>query len=175
MTTLYDAFEVELTQKDEGYKGRSEDFCITTPLQRALRVYHVSTGDDFFFNPANFIWSPTPPDHHAELSPCRHWCHNLTCHCLMFNSSNDESPERPSEWCSPPPSADARSPISREADVSSSVPQITPTTDPFLTEAWDDVNSWFGEHFPTVPLDDDIWAEEQIQDRCLCIQERPNH
>ena len=46
--------------------------------------------------------------------------------------------------------------------------------DPFLTEAWDDVSSSFDEHFPTVPLDNDVWAEKDIPDRCLCIHERPD-
>ena len=30
------------------------------------------------------------------------------------------------------------------------------------------------EHFPTAPLDDDVWAEEPIPDRCLYIHERPD-
>ena len=51
---------------------------------------------------------------------------------------------------------------------------ITPTTDQFLTEAWDDDTTSFDEHFPTAPLDDDAWAEEQILDRCLCIHGRPD-
>ena len=59
----------------------------------------------------------------------------------------------------------------READISSSLYHITPTTDPFLTAAWDDANSSFDKHFPTTPLDDDIWTEEQIPDRCLYIHE----
>ena len=47
----------------------------------------------------------------------------------------------------------------------------------FLIEAWvDDTSS--KEHFPTAPLDDGVWAEEPILDRCLCIHEtpdKPNH
>ena len=67
----------------------------------------------------------------------------------------------------------------REGDVSSSLHHdlchhITATMDPFLPEAWDDVSSSFNEHFPTAPLDDDVWLEEQILDRCLCIHERPD-
>ena len=94
-----------------------------------------------------------------------------------------KSPERSSEQCSPPSSTNTRSPTTREADVSSSVHHvlwhhITPTTDSFLTEACDDVSSSFNEHFPTALLDDDVWAEEQIPDRCLCIHGKtnePNH
>ena len=49
--------------------------------------------------------------------------------------------------------------------------------DQFLTEAWyddDDDTTPFDEHFPTAPFGDDVWTEEQIQDRCLCIHERPD-
>ena len=46
--------------------------------------------------------------------------------------------------------------------------------DPFLNEAWDDVSSSFDKHFITVPIVDDIWAEEQILHRHLCIHERPD-
>ena len=45
--------------------------------------------------------------------------------------------------------------------------------DQFLTEAWYEDTTSFEEHFPTAPLDD-IWAEEPIPDRCLCINERPD-
>ena len=54
MTTLNDAFEIELAQEDEGYESRSENVHIPTLLSRALRVYHVSRVDDFSFNPSNF-------------------------------------------------------------------------------------------------------------------------
>ena len=96
MTTLNDAYEVELTKEDEGYESRSENFYITTPLCRALRVYHVTTEDDFSFNLKNFSQPPTPLDH-AELSPHRKRCHNLTHHQQAFTSSDDESFERSSE------------------------------------------------------------------------------
>ena len=48
------------------------------------------------------------------------------------------------------------------------------TTDPFLTKAWGHVISLFDKHLPTAPLDDDIWAEEEIWDRHLFIHERPD-
>ena len=73
-----------------------------------------------------------------------------------------------------------RSPTPREVDASSSVHHnmchhIMPIRDQFLTEAWDDDDddtTPFDEHFPTAPYNDDVWTEEQILDRCLCIQER---
>ena len=45
---------------------------------------------------------------------------------------------------------------------------------PFFNEAWDDVSSSFDKHSPIALLDDDIWAGEQILDRCLCIHKRPD-
>ena len=88
---------------------------------------------------------------------------------------------RPSEQHSPHSSADARSPTPMEADVSSSVQHslchcIMSTRDQFLTKVWDDDDDTtpFDEHFPTAPFSDDVWAEEQIPDRCLCIHERPD-
>ena len=128
----------------------------------------------FSFDPTIFGQSSTPLDHHVEPSPHRHRCCNFTCHCLVFTSSDDESPERSSEQCSPPPSADTRSPTPREADISSSLHHVTPTTNPFQTDNGDDVSSSFDKHFPTAPLDDDICTEEEISDRCLCIHEKPH-
>ena len=55
MTTLYNTFEIELVQEDEGYEGGSENINISTPLRRAPRIYHVSTMEDLSFNPT------TPP------------------------------------------------------------------------------------------------------------------
>ena len=31
------------------------------------------------------------------------------------------------------------------------------------------------EHFPTTPLDDDVWMEEPVPDRHLCIHEHSQH
>ena len=96
VTTLNDAFEVELAQEDEGYESRSENCCIPTPLHGALGVYHVSMVDDFSYNPTNFSQSPAPLEQHAEPSPHRHRCCNPT-HYLVFTSSDDESPMKSSE------------------------------------------------------------------------------
>ena len=30
------------------------------------------------------------------------------------------------------------------------------------------------ENFQTVPLDDDVWSEDPIPDRCLCIHDTPD-
>ena len=129
VTTLNDAFEVELAQEDECYESGSENFCNPTPLCRTLRVYHVSMVDDFTFNLMNFGQSPAPLEQLAEPSSHRHRSHNPTHFCLVFTSSTDERPIRSSEWHSTPSTTNARSPTPRDADVSSLVHHITPTMD----------------------------------------------
>ena len=160
----YDTCETELAQEDEGYESGSEHLNIPTPISRALRIYYFSEVEDLSFNLVNFGQSPTTPEHNEECSPHRHrWCRHRSHH-LVFTSSDDESPVRPSEQCSPHASTNVIDPTHRRADFSPSVHHnlyYPITTDCFLTEAWvDDTSS--EEHFPTVPLDDGIWAEEPI-------------
>ena len=177
MTTLNDVFETELAQKDDCYESGSDYFNTQTLLSRAPRIYHVSMVDDLSLNLVNFGQSPTTTGQCAESSPCRN-C-NTTHYQLVFTSLDDKSPIRSSKCYSQQPSSDDRGQDLREADVSSSVHHnlchyITPTTDQFLTEAWDDDTTSFEEHFQTAPLDDDVWAEEPIPDSHLCIHERPD-
>ena len=54
VTTLNNAFKTEVTQEDEGYQSGSEKINIPTPLNRALRVYHVLTMEHLSFDPVNF-------------------------------------------------------------------------------------------------------------------------
>ena len=49
MTTLNDTFEKELAQEDEGYESGSKSISITTPLRRALEIYHISTSEKSVF------------------------------------------------------------------------------------------------------------------------------
>ena len=179
MTTLNDTFETKHTQKDEGYESGSDYFNIPTPLSRAPRIYHVFTMNDLSFNPVNFGQSPTTPEQHAESSPCRYRNCNIACHQLVFTSSDDKSPVWPrkhhsqhsKEWWQ-------RSQCPGSRHFIFSTPQLVSPCHthhgPVLTEAWDDDTTSFEEHFPTPPLDDDIWAEEPNLDRCLCIHKRPN-
>ena len=102
----------------------------------------------------------------------------------MFTSSDDECPVR-----SQHSSTAANGPAHRSADLSSSEHHnqhhyhiSTQTTDQFYTNfdnvAWDEDTTSTEGDFPTGPLDDDIWAEDPIWDRQLCIQEtphKPNH
>ena len=92
---------------------------------------------------------------------------------------------RPSGQCPQHSSTNSNSPAFRGADLSS--PQChnqhhyhTPTqnTEQFSTDfdnvAWDDDTTSTEEHFPTAPLDDEIWLEDPIPDRQLCIQKAPH-
>ena len=177
MTTLNDAFEIELTQQDEGYESGSESFHIPTPLIRAPRAYHVSTVDELSFNLENFGQSPTTPMQHAKLSPCRHSCHSLTHH-LVLTSSNDESPKRPSEQHSPHSSASARSPTPGKQmfHLQYTTTYVTASCLPGTSSSWK-----YGMMMIPPPLTnisqqpfDDVWTEEQIPDRHLCIHKRPD-
>ena len=46
VTTLNAAFESKLALEDEGYKSGSENFNITTPLRRTLRIYYVLSDEN---------------------------------------------------------------------------------------------------------------------------------
>ena len=79
----------------------------------------------------------------------------LTHHQLVFTSSDNESPVRPSEWCSQQSSTNARSQVHRRAELSSSVhislchPNTPmPTTDQFLTDAWDSDTAYSAGKLP---------------------------
>ena len=60
-----------------------------------------------------------------------------------------------------------------EEDDDSSV-DSNPFHDSHLTSA-DEEEEEVEEHFPTAPLDDDIWMEEPVADRHLCIHEHSQH
>ena len=184
VTTLNNTFETEFAQEDKGYESGSESLNIPTPLSRALRVYHVSTMEDLSFNPANFRQSPTSPEHLGEHSPWG-YRHCSFSHCQsVFTSSEDESPVRPQNS-----STDANSPAHRGADLSAPENHnqhhyctSTQNMEKFFTDvngvAWDYEITFSEENFPTAPLDDEVWSEDPILDRQLCIHEtphKPNH
>ena len=45
---------------------------------------------------------------------------------------------------------------------------LTPGTD----DSFEDILAGDEDHFPTAPLDDDIWLENPVPDRHLCIHEQ---
>ena len=82
-------------------------------------------------------------------------------------------------------SANARSPACRRAELSSAVHHNlchnltpTPNTEHFFTDfnnvAWDNDTTSPKENFPTAPLHDEVWSDDQIPDRHLCIHETPH-
>ena len=93
-------------------------------------------------------------------------------------SSDEESPVKPSECHHHHPSTDVSSPAYRRTEFLAPVHHnpchlLTSTTDQFLTDAWDEDSTSTKEHFPTVPLKDDVWTKDPIPDRQLCIHETP--
>ena len=54
----------------------------------------------------------------------------------------------------------------------------TPTTDQVFTDAGDNDATSSEENFPAASLDNEVWSEDLISDRQLCIHEtphKPNH
>ena len=173
VNTLNDTFEIELAQEDEGYEKGSES--IPTPLRRTPQIYNVSTSENLSFNPTIPL---TTAEQHPVHSSQRFRCHSPVCLHLVFSSSDEQSPVRPSDphlWHS---STSDSSPIHRKAEPPLLVQHhrnehhtSTPSTDQFFQDATDK------ENFPTAPLDDDVWLEDPIPDRHLCIHEpsQPNY
>ena len=107
----------------------------------------------------------------------------------MFTSSDDKSAVRPSECHCQHSGTNVRSPVHRTADPSSTVCHnvchySTPTLNIeqcstyFDGVAWDSDITSFKEHFVMMPLDNEVWSEDPIPDRQLCIDEtphKPNH
>ena len=96
----------------------------------------------------------------------------------MFTSSNDDNPVRPQHS-----STDASSPACRSAALSSLEHYnqhhiYTQNLEQFYRDfedvAWDNDIPSTEEHFPTAPLEDDIWSKDPIPDRILCIHKRPH-
>ena len=55
VTTLNNAFEIELTQEDEGYESGSENLNIAAPLRRVPQIYYISMSKNFSFNPTTSL------------------------------------------------------------------------------------------------------------------------
>ena len=173
MTTLNNTFEIELAQEDEGYERGSKSLNIPTPLRRVPRIYHILTRE-LSFNPTTPF---TTAKQHPVHSPQRFRCHSPVWHCLVFCSS-EESPVRPSDPCLWHSSTLDSSPVFRGAESPLPVQHhvnhhhmSAPSTDQFF------MDGTTKENFPTAPLDDDIWSEDQIPDRHLFIHDtsQPTH
>ena len=151
MTTLNAAFESKLTLKDEGYESSSENFNIPTPLRRTFKIHHVSSNENFSFDPATPCSTGASQSHHK---PVQCW--------LTFNSSDDEDTLTVD---SPSPSS-----IVPLQDLVVFLQQPPPKcTLPICDDLNDDEEE--EEDFQTVSLEDDHWTMEEILDRYLCIHE----
>ena len=94
VTTLNDTFETELAQEDEGYESGSESLNIPTPLRRVPWIYHISTSENLFFNPTTQL---TTAEQHLVHSLWRFRCHSPAGSHLVFSSSDEERPVRPTD------------------------------------------------------------------------------
>ena len=167
VTTVHNTFEIEIAQEDEGYESEGESLNIPTSLRRVSRIYHILMRENLSFNPKTTL---TTAEQHPAHSPQRFRCHSPVHHHLVFSSSGEESPVRPSDPCLRHSSTLDISQVCRGAEPPSPVQHhvnhhhmSTPSTDQFFK---DDTTK---ENFPTAPLDDDVWSEDQTQDRHLCI------
>ena len=149
MSTVNDAFEWKLALEDEGYDGRSESLNIPTPLHKIPCLYHVLASENFTFNPA------TPLTHWA-YSP--QWCSSLSSICCHLTFSDDES------------SSTDSSPLHGRAEIPSPVEQQM--VHHCTADSLQDVPSKEEEDFQTAALEDDVWLEERVPDRHLCIHEQ---
>ena len=167
VATLYDTFKRELAQEEKGYESRSKSLSIPTPLRRAPWIFHASTSENLSFNPNTLLITA---EQHPEYSPRQFRSHSLICHCLVFTNSNDKNHVRTND-----PHSLHHSLLQGRAEQPSLLQNqmvyhctSTPNTDyPFL-----DATAKEEENFPTAPLDDDIWLEDQVPDRPLCIHEQ---
>ena len=158
VTTLNDAFECELAQEDEGYESGSESVNIPTPLHRAPRLYHVSTLDNLSFDPATPLTSAEP--HPASRN------HHPVCHHLMFSSSDEEGPVQTRDPHLQHPRPLCSNLLPTRTSLSPSLQhQISPHS--FEGSFQDAMTE--EEDFSIISLDDDIWLEDPVPDRNLCI------
>ena len=168
VTNLKDTFEIELAQEDEGYESRSESLNIATPLRRAPWICHMSISENLSFHPTTPL---TTAEQHPVHSPQKFRCNSPVCCHLVFSSSDEESPVKPNDphlWYSSTPDS---SPVCREAEPPLPVQHHVnhhhtspPSIDQFFQE---DTTK---ETFPTTPIDDDVWLEDQTPDRQLILR-----
>ena len=151
MTTLNDASEWELALEDEGYDSGSESLNIPTHQHRTPCLYHVSTTKNLSFRPA------TPLAHWAHL-PHQQSSLSSICHHLTFGDDDSFSTDN--------------SPLHGTTQQSSLVKQQMACH--LTDDSFQDITSEeeVEEYFPTAPLDDDVWMEEPVPDRHLCIHKQ---
>ena len=160
---------MELTHDDEGYESGSENLNIPTPFRRAPRIYHIWMSEDLSFNPTTpLITAKQHPVH----SPQRFRCHSPVCCHLVLSSADEEGPVRPSDPHLQHSSTPDSSPVHRRPEPPLPVQHhmihhhmSPPSTDQFFK---DDTTE---ENFPTAPLDDDIWLEDEMPYRHLCTHD----
>ena len=145
VTTVNDTFEWEFTLEDGGYKSGSESLSIPTPLHWAPWLYHVSTCENLSFGPA------TP-----RACSCQQPGTLTTVHCHLMFKEDDESL------------------LDRDM-LHTRIEHHSPGEHPMPHHLSSTHEEKEEEHFPTAPLNDDVWIEEPVPDRHLCIHEDSQH
>ena len=149
-------FEREFTQENKGYECGSESLNIPAPLRRASRICHFSIGENISFDPITLITT-------AAQHPKNPKSHSSVCHQLMFDSSDEES----ASPISSPLHSRTEPPSLAQCHMDYQHPSPLDTDNSFQDIANDEEK----EDFPTVILYDDLWLEDPVPDRHLCIHE----
>ena len=145
-----DAFEWECALEEKEYESGTESLNIPTPLHRTPCLYHISASENLSFDPATLLthWAHSP-QWHRSLSSVHH--------CLTFSNDKNPSPDS--------------SPLHGRPEQSS--PTEQQMVHHHTADSLQDVtNEEEEEYFPTAPLDDDVWLEEPVPDRHLCLHEQ---
>ena len=114
------------------------------------------------FDPATPL---TAVDSHPAHSPQRLRSHSTAFHHLTFSSSDEDSPVRTNTPDSSPLHGKTEPPslVQHHIDYH----HTSPGTD----DSFQDTSAK-EENFPTAPPDDNIWLEDPVPDRHLCIHEQ---
>ena len=120
---------------------------ILTPLHRVPCLYHVSACENFL------SFRPATPRAHSPQQPGK----PTTVHCcLTFEEDNNSSLDNNSLHTR----MEHHSPVEHPMDC-------------HLPSADEEEDG--EEHFPTAPLNDEIWMKEPVPDRHLHIHEHSQH
>ena len=162
VTTLNDTFERDLTQEDEGYESRSKRLSIPYPFRRASWIYHISMSKNLSFDPTTPL---TTDEQHPEHSPRRFRSHSSVHHCLLFTSSDNESPAGTSDPHLQYHSTPDDSPLQERAEPPLQLQHLMDyhhISTPSIDDSFQDATAEEEEDFPIAVLDDDIWLEDPV-------------
>ena len=145
VTTLNSPFEQKLALEDKGYESGLENFDLPTPLQKAMRIHHVTSTEN-----ASFHLSPVVPLEPRLGSICRR---------LEYSSSDNTSDD---ETTPTHPWTDISKKKMTLKETFSKKRMTSQKTS--YKQKKDDLE----EDFQAVPLDCEHWTAGLAPDRLLC-------